>query len=440
MKLFRNRRDAGRALANALQGYARRDDIVVLALPRGGVPVAFEVARALGAPLDVFLVRKLGVPWHRELAMGAIATGGVRVMNNDVVDSIGIEDKDIAAEIARESAELTRREALYRNGREPLRVEGRTVIVVDDGLATGASMQAAVAALRARGPRRIIVAVPVAPESTCAMLEQQADEVVCVTKPEDFFAVGVHYEDFSQTTDDEVRTLLSATATPVEHEILVNDLGASLTIPPNARGLIIFAHGSGSSRFSARNRKVAASLRDHGLATLLVDLLTEQEDEIDSVTSQYRFDVAMLGDRVAAVVDWADSEPRTRELPIGVFGASTGAAAALIAVAKRPAVVRAVVSRGGRPDLAGSALPRVIAPTLLIVGSRDEAVLALNREAFARIAAHKDLAIVPGATHLFEEPGALEIVASHAANWFTRHLGRPSRRPSLTRVSHPSHV
>jgi predicted phosphoribosyltransferase len=211
---FRGRRDAGRVLATLLQHYRGRDDVIVLALPRGGVPVGYEVARALGAPLDVFLVRKLGVPGHEEFAMGAIASGGAVVIDDDVVRALGIPPPVIERVAEQEARELARRERAYRGDRPMPDIAGKTVILVDDGLATGSSMRAAIQALRRRGPARIVVAVPAAPESTCRELEAEVDEVVCATTPSPFFAVGQAYWDFSQTTDDEVRELLRAATTP----------------------------------------------------------------------------------------------------------------------------------------------------------------------------------------------------------------------------------
>ena len=206
---FRDRREAGRLLAAQLGAYAKRPDVLVLALPRGGVPVAAEVASALGAPLDVFVVRKLGVPGHEEYALGAIATGGVRVLNEEVVQALRIPDRVIDALAAREQEELARRERVYRGHRPPLDVRGRTVILVDDGLATGATMHAAIRALRQQQPARIVVAVPTASPETCAELKTEVDDIICATTPDPFYAVGLWYEDFSQTTDEEVRELLA---------------------------------------------------------------------------------------------------------------------------------------------------------------------------------------------------------------------------------------
>ena len=210
MGRFANRTEAGKVLATKLMKYANRGDVLVLALPRGGVPVAYEVARALHAPLDVFLVRKLGVPGHEELAMGAIASGGVRVLNEEV--AIYFDEAAIDAVATREQEELKRRERLYRGDRPAPDVRGRTVILVDDGLATGSTMRAAAAALRKMQPAKIIVAVPVAAPETCEEFRHEVDEVVCAVTPEPFMAVGLWYEDFSQTSDDEVRQLLEKAA------------------------------------------------------------------------------------------------------------------------------------------------------------------------------------------------------------------------------------
>jgi putative phosphoribosyl transferase len=212
--IFRDRVDAGRRLAEKLEQYAGRSDVIVLALPRGGVPVGYEVARALGAPLDVFLVRKLGVPGREELAMGAIASGGVRVLNEDVVSELGIPQHWVDIVAARELEELRRREAAYRDGRPAPDVRAKTVILVDDGLATGASMRAGVAALRKLGPARIVVAVPVGAAQTCDEFRDVADEIVCAETPDPFYAVGSWYSDFDQTTDEEVRELLARANRP----------------------------------------------------------------------------------------------------------------------------------------------------------------------------------------------------------------------------------
>jgi putative phosphoribosyl transferase len=207
--IFQDRRDAGRVLAARLAHYSNRPDVLVLGLPRGGVPVAFEVARELNVPMDVFVVRKLGLPGHEELAMGAIATGGTVVLNDDIVQQLGIADRLIEAVAEREARELERRERLYRDSRPAPDVRGKTVILVDDGLATGSTVRAAVQALRRQQPARIVVAVPVASQQTCAEFRSEVEEIVCAYTPEPFYAVGLWYRDFSPTTDQEVRDLLA---------------------------------------------------------------------------------------------------------------------------------------------------------------------------------------------------------------------------------------
>ena len=212
--LYRDRNHAGRVLAKELQGYAGRPDVLVLGLPRGGVPVAYEVARALGVPMDLFIVRKLGAPGQPELAVGAIASGGVRVLNSDIVRVLGISERQIEELTAHEQQEIEKRERLYRGDRPPIAVSGLTVILVDDGLATGSTMRAAAAALRHANPAKIVVAVPVAAEATCEVIAAEVDQVVCAATPAPFYAVGQWYEQFTQTTDEEVRELLASANQP----------------------------------------------------------------------------------------------------------------------------------------------------------------------------------------------------------------------------------
>jgi len=207
---FRDRTEAGQVLARCLQQYKNQPDVLILGLPRGGVPVAYEVAREMKAPLDVFIVRKLGVPGHEELGMGAIATGGVRILQDGIVRELGISPQTIEAVSAREQAELERRERLYRGDRPAPTIKGRTIVIVDDGLATGSTMKAAIQAVRQQDPRQVIVAVPTAPSETCEQLKGSADEVVCALTPEPFFAVGGSYADFTQITDEEVRDLIAS--------------------------------------------------------------------------------------------------------------------------------------------------------------------------------------------------------------------------------------
>jgi predicted phosphoribosyltransferase/dienelactone hydrolase len=438
MQIFADRHEAGRALGSKLTAYAHRPDVVVLGLPRGGVPVAFEVARMLAAPLDVFTVRKLGVPGNEELAMGAIASGGTVVLNHGVIESLGIQDAVIDRVVYQDKKEIDRRERLYRKDREPINCAGRTVVLVDDGLATGATMAAAAKAIQGRNAARVIIAAPVAAPSIAESLRDAADELVFVDTPQSFFAIGEFYADFTPATDEEVKQLLGkavAADEPSRINIEMGDvtLAGDLIVPPDARGIVLFAHGSGSGRHSPRNRFVARTLSDGGFATLLVDLLTEEEEKEDAETADLRFDIGLLAKRLLDATDWVSSQAPTQKLSVGYFGASTGAAAALMSAAEWPDRVGAVVSRGGRPDMAESVLWRVRVPTLLIVGGDDPLVLDLNRRAHAELACEKRLEIVPGATHLFEEPGMLEQVADLALDWFEEHLGSSGFRPRRRR-------
>ena len=426
MVLFADRVDAGRRLAERL-GPLRATDVVVLGLPRGGVPVAAEVARALGAPLDVLVVRKLGVPGRPELAMGAIAEGGVRVVDERMAASAGVTEGALARVEERERAELDRRVAALRRGRAPVDLTGRTAVVVDDGVATGSTARAACRVARLLGARRVVLAVPVGPPEVVGAVPE-ADEVVCARTPSPFLAVGHHYRDFRPTSDDDVAAILHGSGHEVASDVGVpvdgRVLAGRLVVPAGALGVVVFAHGSGSGWLSPRNRTVAAALADAGLGTLLVDLL----DRDEAIDSSRGVDVELLAARLSAVSAWLLARPDVRAgldggpLPLGWFGASTGAAAALWAAAEPGSPVRAIASRGGRPDLATVRLGEVRAPTLLVVGGRDEHVLELNSRAQSRLRCPNRLEVVAGATHLFEEPGALEEVARLSVDWFTRHL------------------
>ncbi|MFD5014945.1 phosphoribosyltransferase family protein [Streptomyces chartreusis] len=431
---YDDRSAAGRLLAEALQELRGRD-VVVLGLPRGGVPVAAEVARRLDAPLDVLVVRKLGVPGQPEWGFGAVGEHGVRVLNRDVISEAGLASAELEAVEAAERAELERRVRGYRRGREPLPVTGRTALVVDDGLATGATAEAACRVVRGQGAARVVLAVPVGPTHGVARLRQVADEVICPQTHPILGSVGAWYRHFGQVPDAEVIALLARAAepgspspavasSPSDREVLIPAagarVGARLVVPDGAAAAVAFAHGSGSSRLSPRNQYVATALNRAGLATLLLDLLTDGEAH----DRHNVFDILLLARRLHAASVWLREETG---LPVAYFGASTGAAAALEAAALSGSDVRSVVSRGGRPDLATpAALARLRAPTLLIVGSRDTQVLSLNRLAADRMHCEHRIAVVPGATHLFEEPGTLTTVAELARDWFTTHLGRPT--------------
>ncbi len=445
---FRDRAEAGAKLGELLRGFSG-PDAVVLGLPRGGVVVAFEVAKAIGAPLDIIVVRKLGVPYQPELAMGAIGEDGVRILNDEVIRNSGVDKGDIDAAERRERVELSRQARRFRNEQPRIEVSGKVAIIVDDGIATGSTARAACEVARAHGASRVVLAVPIAPRQSIPEMRHVADEVVCLATPEPFFAVGEWYSDFSQTSDAEVVALLNeaadiardrtasssrsaadpATAGPQSEEVVIEvgktRLEGDITLPRELRGFVVFAHGSGSSRHSPRNNYVSGILNDACLGTLLFDLLTEEEGSDRRLV----FDIDLLAGRLAEVTLWLVKQLAARglgDVTIGYFGASTGAAAALEAAAALPGEIGAVVSRGGRPDLAASALGAVRAPTLLIVGGDDDVVLDLNRQALALLTCEAKLAVVPGATHLFEEAGTLEAAAALARDWFLGQLGAPA--------------
>ena len=447
MSIFEDRVDAGRQLGRRLADL-RGQDIVVLGLPRGGVPVAFEVAAALDAPLDVIVVRKLGLPYQPELAMGAIGEGGARVLEEHVLAHARVSDAELQAVEDHERAVLENRVARFRKGRTRQDLTGRIAVIVDDGIATGSTARVACRIARKLGAARVILAVPVAPADTLRSLTEP-DEVVCLATPDQFSAVGYHYRDFSPTEDDEVVQLLdaaakrlqaspstsrksaaaSAQAAEFDEEVEIPSRGVRLQgqlhLPVPARAVVLFAHGSGSSRHSPRNRYVAGVLQQAGLGTLLLDLLTPAEERNRANV----FDIELLARRLSSATDWLATRQDTSSCAIGYFGASTGAGAALWAASEPTARINAVVSRGGRPDLAGPRLSAVRAPTLLIVGSYDYEVLELNRKAKSMMRCPNQLAVVQGATHLFEEPGTLAAAAILARDWFVDYLLQAETNP-----------
>jgi putative phosphoribosyl transferase len=406
------------------------------------------LAEALDGDLDVVLVRKIGAPSDPELAVGAVTEMG------DVILTPAARGRSVDRAYVEEEAQLQFRMLRGRRDRlapfrAPADPAGRVVVVVDDGVATGATMLAALTVLRRSRPKWLVAAFAVAPKDVVERIADVADDVACLESAEDFRAVGQFFDEFPTVTDEQVAETLrgfrphGGARAEVESvggrrgerrfdvEIAADRvrLDGELVVPDGACGLVVFAHGSGSGRASPRSTLVAERLRRRRLATLLFGLLTEEED----LVRRNRFDVDLLTARLEAATHWAARRRDVGTLPVGYFGASTGAACALRAAADLPHRVGAVVSRGGRPDLADDALERVHAPTLLVVGGADDAVIELNRRALTRLACEKRLEIVPGASHLFEAPGALEQVAELAAAWFESHLahGAPRALPTV---------
>ena len=431
--MFADRHDAGRRLGRRLRkdlgAEPGRDDVIVIGLTRGGVIVAEEVAEELGAPLDVCLVRELGAPTHPDLAIGAIGEGGVRVLNNGFARSLGMTEADMRGVEMRERLELERSAHRFRGDRPRASLEGKTVVIVDDGIATGATARVGCAIARAEGAARVILAVPAALGAWGDRFRGAVDDLV-VLETKSSATIGEFYDDYGQVSDEAVVACLARVCSVdlgVDEDVVI-DLGAvqlhgHLAVPAQAEGIVVFAHGSGSSRHSPRNLFVANVLKSAGLSTLLFDLLTGGEES----NRRNVFDIALLAERLVAVTRWLDAHPQTAGMRVGYFGASTGAAAALWAAADERTSVQAVVSRGGRPDLAGPRLGHVDAPTLLIVGGNDREVLELNRRAASLMHCQTRTWVVPGATHLFAEPGALETVADLARAWFVDHLVEADR-------------
>jgi predicted phosphoribosyltransferase/predicted alpha/beta-hydrolase family hydrolase len=435
MTLFADRHDAGRQLAAALVEH-RGTDSVVLGVPGGGVPVAAEVARSLGLPLDVLIVRKVALPEDPELALGVVGEGGVRILNEHVMDSMGITPLQAEGIESVARRQLDQSVTRIRKGRLRRSLSGQTALVIDDGVATGASASAACQIARSLGAAKVVLAVPVASSTGLARLRRSCDELVCLATPAWFTAVGHAYSDFGQVSDDEVSSILGSgvgAAPPsgalpkikvltLDEELSIPVDGAILPghvmIPSHPRGFVVFAHCSGSGRNSPRNRAVARMLNAAGFITLLFDLQSAAE-----VTGpRHVVDVERLASRLAEARAWVRHRPEYDGLPVGYLGSGTGAAAALIASTSTDADVQAVVSRSGRPDLAGHHLTDIRVPTLLIVGGRDERLLALNRQAQTMVPGPASLVVVPGATHLFQEPGTLAEAGRAATDWYLQHL------------------
>jgi putative phosphoribosyl transferase len=404
------------------------------------MPVAAEVAGALQAPLDVVVVRELAVPENPDHPIGALAENDITIIDDEAVRRQGLNTAQLDAMVARGRQDLARRLARDYPARPRLAVAGRTVLLVDDGLVDAHRAQAAARRLRQRGATRIVLAAPVAARESARELCDWVDDVVCVTIA-GLWSTQYSYKDFAPTSNEEVSALLAEPTGGVTREVAIAveaglKVSGELTVPWGAhgRGVVAFAHGAGSSRLSPRNRQIARLLNEAGFATLLFDLLSPGEErDRASVFGSHRLDVpelSLLARRLVAATHWLRRQPETARLALGYFGASSGSAVALLAAAELGAGVRAVVSRGGRPDLAQARLGEILAPVLLIVGGADTAVLELNRRAQAHLCCENELAVVPGATHLFEEPGALEHVGRLTIDWFTQHLCQGAPGPN----------
>ncbi|MDA0567216.1 dienelactone hydrolase family protein [Streptomonospora sp. S1-112] len=428
---FTDRAEAGRRLAERVRPLAVADPLV-LALPRGGVPVGAELARLLGIPLDVLIVRKIGVPGHPELGVGALAEDGRICYDDRALARLRLTRADLADTVEAERAELARRVEVYRRGRAPVDPRGRDVVVVDDGIATGGTARAALRMVRRREPARLLLAVPVAAQAALDALAEEADRVVALTVPDNFHAVGEWYRDFTQLTDSEVTALLDAVADRAAapaHARAVRirsgdvDLEAELATVPGARGTVVLALGR--EREDPARRAVAAALGRAGYTTLLLDLLTPEEDAARRGAGPggaAEPPAAVPARRLEAAVGWLLRSTDSAGRRVGLFGAGAGVPAALAAAAARPADIAAVALHGGRPDLAAEALPGVRAPVLALVQGGDSFVRELVEWSLARVGGPHRTRTVPGAEELLDTEAGRRTVGEAAVAWFERHL------------------
>jgi putative phosphoribosyl transferase len=401
-KAFRDRQDAGRRLAAECE-WLRGQDVVVLALPRGGVPVALEVAAALGAPLDVLGVARVCLPGRPELAMGAVAEGGVTVVLDEVVRLAGVARLPLA------QAQQHAREALdaqvegYRDVAAHVPLAGRVALIVDDGATTGASLRAACRVARARQAERVVVAVPVgAPEVLAVLEEEEADVVRALYAPKDFAALEDWYDDLAPLNDEQVRVLLAQASGLALDVIDLTAVEGDVTPADQAKGLVVLA-GDGLAR-------IATTLHDDGWTTLTLADLDAAEDQ--------------AGERLLAATRSALGHPACAGLPVGWVGSGAAVQVLLQAAAELGAPVDAIVGRDGRPDLARAALPHVVAPTLLLVGARDRRGMEHGRQAMAWLRCESDLRAVSGTTKPFGEPDPEGVAGELVASWFAAHLTR----------------
>jgi putative phosphoribosyl transferase len=458
--MFRDRAAAGRALARLLGAYRGQPGVVVIGLARAGVPVAREVADHLRAPIGVVVAHKIGVPGIEEVALGAIAEGGHRVIADSIAWYVGVPPRIVDRLVDRERMELERRAATYRAGLPSLDLRGRTVIIVDDGMATGATMRAAIRSVRDRRPARIVVAVPVAAQTSAEEVRAEVDELVVVMTPPRFNTISASYAEYSPVSDDDVFALTGETARRVSLQVrdMSHQLGAALTradaherpvertigVPAfdatvagelgvprvrsatrwerarGVRGLVILGSGSGASRNSYIERYLAGRLRLSGYATLRVDLFTREEQHPDGLDDLRHAHVQRAAARLAGVCEWAEREGVAGAHRTILAGAGTGAAAVLLTAANRPGRTFAVAVRGALVGLARAAVPKITAPTLFIVGANEQPARPGYTDVFDRLQGTAVLVRVPRAGNSFEEPGALGSVAEHTVGWLDR--------------------
>ena len=472
--MFRDRAAAGRSLARLLGAYRGQPGIIVLGLARGGVPVAREVADYLGAPIGVVVAHKVGVPGIEEVALGAVAEGSHRVIADSIAWYLGVPQRIVDRLVERERVELERRAAKYRDGLRAFDLRGRTVIVVDDGLATGATMRAAIRSVRDRRPARIVAAVPVAARPSAEEVRAEVDELIVAMMPARFNAISASYENYAPVSYDDVFGLTGHPARRVSPLVraMSDELGAALTrahgredqvertiavpafdatvvgelgVPRIARlstrwarrggvrGLVILGSGSGGSRSSYTERYLAGRLRLSGYATLRVDLFTREERHADGPHALRHADVQRAAARLAGVCEWAERVGVAGAHRTILAGAGTAAAAVLVTAGHRSGHTFAIAVRGAHVDFASAALPNITAPTLFVVGADEEHVRPGYADAFDQLPRNAVLVRIPRAGSSFEEPGALGTVAEHTVAWLDR-LDPRKRHPDSFRA------
>ncbi|WP_435108222.1 phosphoribosyltransferase family protein [Nocardiopsis synnemataformans] len=425
---FANRSEAGRRLAERVRPFAVNDPLV-LALPRGGVPVGAELALRLDADFDVLMVRKIGLPGHPETGVGAIAEDGHVIYDDRALARLHVPRQALSDTVAAERDELDRRRRVYRGDRPSPRIAGRDCVVVDDGVATGGTARAALRMVRQAGPARVVLAVPVASPEAVALLRDEADALVVLGAPDNFRAVGEWYRDFGQLSDDHVTAILAENAhtrprpggtRSVRVPAGRVQLDGDLTVPAAMRGAVVMAAGEG--RADERWRSVASVLQQAGYATLLMDLLTEQERSLDAPEAASDTGADVLGGRLGAAVTWLRRAEDTADEPLGVLASGDAAASALVAAARHPRDVAAVVAHGGRIDVAEASLPDVRASVLVLLEGDDSFLRELGEWTRARIGGSTDLRVVSGAERLLRDSREWRRVAAEALDWFDRHL------------------
>ncbi|WP_150240873.1 phosphoribosyltransferase family protein [Nocardiopsis quinghaiensis] len=430
---FADRSEAGRRLAERVRPFTVNDPLV-LALPRGGVPVGAELAQRLDADFDVVMVRKIGMPGRPELGVGAIAEDG-RVLYDDLaLARMHVPRQALSDTVAAERDELDRRRRVYRGERPGPRIAGRDCVVVDDGVATGGTARAALRMIRQAGPAQLVLAVPVASPEAVELLREEVDALVVLSAPDNFRAVGEWYRDFGQLSDSRVTEILAESTHTHTHTRPRPDtargvrvragrvyLDGDLTVPADLHGAVVMA--SEEERGGHRRRSVAAVLQRAGYATLVLDLLTGQERS----SGTGGVEAGVLGERLGAAVTWLRRAADAADEPLGVLASGEAAAAALVTAAEQPQDVAAVVVHGGRIDLAGDSLPGVRAPVLVLLEGGDSFVRELGEWARGRMGGPTDLRVTAGAERLLGDSGEWRRVASQALDWFDLHLGRETR-------------